>query len=269
MTNTPVTEQKGFTLVEVTIILLVLVILSTILLPNLGDFNRMARFVRVKEDLGALCASLSQYVVDTGELAFWQWGGRDGGGIGSDTPDRTSPVGLLIGDGDTPGISGSIDGENWVLSQFEAFAEPTDIDALDVQFRVDTFGNHLIHNTPLGNTTAGHRLPSDMLNGALSSGIPGGLLFDSADGQGFNSQFAWRGPYISDRVDPDPWGNRYMANVFGMYVPADATADGYGTAVVCYSAGADETVDTNFNQPGGWFTGDDDYVALVTAGGGR
>jgi type II secretory pathway pseudopilin PulG len=225
MKNAANNGQKGFTLVEVTIILLVLVILSTILLPNLGGCNRLARFARVKEDLGALCSSMQRYVVDTGE--------------------------------------------NWVLSYLEAFAEPTDITASDVQFRVDTFANHLIHNTPFGNGTAGHRLPADMINGASSAGIAAGLLFDPISGQGFNSMFAWRGPYISDRVDADPWGNRYMANVFAMHVPADATSDGFGAAVVCYSAGPDETIDTDFNQPGGWFTGDDDFVALSTAAGGR
>jgi len=262
-------DQRGFTLVEVTVILLVLVILSAILLPNLGGFNRLARFVRVKEDLGALCASVARYVEDTGELSFWQWGGRDGGGMGSDTPDRTSPVGLLIGDGDTPEFGGEASRESWALSYLESFSEPTDIFGSAVDFRVDTFANHLIHNTPLGNATGAHRLPSDMLNGANSAGIPAGLLFDSAAGQGFNSMFAWRGPYISDRVEADPWGNRYMANVFGQYVPAGVDSDGFGTGVVCYSAGPDEAIDTDFNQPGGWFTGDDDITALMSAGGGR
>jgi hypothetical protein len=42
-------NQRGFTLAAVTIILLVLVILSTIMLPQLGNFNRLARFVVVKE----------------------------------------------------------------------------------------------------------------------------------------------------------------------------------------------------------------------------
>ncbi|NKB89598.1 MAG: hypothetical protein GKS06_15385 [Acidobacteria bacterium] len=261
--------QEGFTLVEVTIILLVLVILSTILLPNLGGFNRLARYARVKEDLGALCSAISRYVVDTGELAFWQWGGRDGGGSNADTPDRTSPVGLLIGDGDTPELGGSVEGENWQLPTIEAFAESTDFAGLSVQFRVDTFGNHLIHNTPLGNGTAAHRTPADMVNGGTSAGIPGGLLFDPSSGQGFNSLFAWRGPYISDAVDPDPWGNRYMANVFAMHVPADSASDGFSSAVVCMSAGPDEAIDTDFNQPGGWFTGDDDFVALASASSGR
>ena len=262
-------NERGFTLVEVTIILMVLVILSSILLVNIGDFNRLARFARVKEDVGALCTALSQYVLDTGELAFWQWGGRDGGGLSSDTPDRTSPVGLMIGDGDVPDLNRNIEGTNWAMTYLESFDEPTDISGTDVSFRVDTFANHLIHNTPFGNESSGHRTPADMLNGAYSAGIPGGLVFNTAAGEGFNSLFAWRGPYIADRIEADPWGNRYMANVFGLYVPGDVESDGYGTAVVCYSAGPDEEIDTDFNQPGGWFTGDDDFTALMTSGGGR
>lgn len=108
-----------------------------------------------------------------------------------------------------------------------------------------------------------------MVSGGTSAGIEGGLLFDSADGQGFNSMFAWRGPYISDAVDPDPWGSRYMANVFALHVPQGRDGDGFTSAVVCYSAGPDEEVDTSFNQPGGWSTGDDDVTALLNAAGSR
>ncbi len=264
--------QGGFTLVEVSIILFVLAILSSILLVNVGNYNRLARFARVKEDVGALCAALAQYVLDTGETAFYEWGGRDGGGQHSDTPDRMAPVGLLIGDGDIPELNRYGVGQGgrlWQGQYLDSFQVRKDIGGRPVTFRVDTFANHLIQNTPLGREQNGYRTPADMLTGAKSAGIHGGLLFDTAEGQGFNSRFAWRGPYVADRVDPDPWGNRYMANVFGLYTPAEAAGDGFGTAVVCYSAGPDEEIDTGFNQPGGWTTGDDDVTALLQAGGTR
>lgn len=265
-------KDEGFTLVEVSIILFVLVILSSILVVNLGDYNRLARYARAKEDVGALCSALVQYMLDTGETAFYHWGGRHDGGVYSSTPDRRDPVGLLIGDGDTPMLNHGIaedGGEHWQTPVGESFDESKDISGTPVWFRVDTFANHLIHNTPSDNRANGYRTPSDMISGGSSGNIGGGLLFDTADGQGFNSLFAWRGPYIADRVDPDPWGNRYMANVFGLYTPADMSGDGYGTAVVCYTAGPDEEIDTGFNQPGGWFTGDDDITALAHAGGNR
>lgn len=264
-------KEAGFTLVEVSIILFVLVILASILLVNIGDFNRLARFARVKEDVGALCAVLAQYITDTGETAFYEWGGRNGGGFDSDTPVRDT-IGLLIGDGDIPTLDTyALDsmGDEWQVLAGESFWMPLDITGESFEFITDTFANHLIHNTPLGDPDRGYRTPADMLSGANSTGISGGLLFDPEGGQGFNSLFAWRGPYINDRVDPDPWGNRYMANVFALFTPPGVTSDGYGSAVVCYSAGPDEEIDTAFNQSGGWFTGDDDITALVSAGGSR
>ncbi|NKB88534.1 MAG: hypothetical protein GKS06_09965 [Acidobacteria bacterium] len=254
-------NQHGFTLVEVTIILLVLVILSAILLPQLGGFNRMARYSKVREDVGAICSAIAAYVTDTGEKAFWNDGSR-----WSDSPDRSWPVGLLIGDGDTPDGPGSDDTELWRGVSGDYFSVETDFRGEEFRFTIDTLANHLIHNTPQGVTHQGYRTASDMGDGTTSGGVDGGTRFDPSSGQGFNSMFAWRGPYISDAIDPDPWGNRYMANVFAMYKPQGDDSDGFTSAVVCYSAGPDEQVDTSFNQPGGWTTGDDDYAALVTAG---
>ena len=54
-------NERGFTLVEVTVILLVLVILSAILLPQLGGFNRMARYAKVREDVGVICAAMEYH----------------------------------------------------------------------------------------------------------------------------------------------------------------------------------------------------------------
>lgn len=263
--------HRGFTLVEVSIILLVLVILAAILLPNLGDFNRAARYARVKEDVGALCVALAKLLEDTGETAFWEWGGRGEGGGASNTPLRDT-IGLLVGDGDTPTMNWSDlvdDGFHWQLPYGDYFAEPASLSGEDHWFIVDTFANHLIQNAPLGDTANAYRTPSDMISGATSGDVPGGLLFDSTSGQGFNSRFAWRGPYLPDSVDPDPWGNRYMANVFGLFIPPGQAGDGFSSAVVCYSAGPDEEIDTVFNQPGGWNTGDDDVTALLSVGGNR
>jgi type II secretory pathway pseudopilin PulG len=235
-------DNRGFTLVEVTIILLVLVILSAIMLPQMGNFNRLARFVKVKEDLGAICSVLKVMLDDVGESAFYEDPGYSG------PPDRSWSVGLLIGSGDTPTNSGG-DQANWSLPYEAVFNETTDGGGLEVMFNVDTLGNHLISNTPVGDAGNRWRTPIDTENG-------------------FNSMFAWRGPYISDEISSDPWGNRYSANVFAMYNPPEGGAfDRFSSAVVCLSAGPDAHVDTDFNQPFGWETGDDDLTAVLHAGG--
>lgn len=246
-----VAQDKGFTLVEVSIILLVLVILSSIMLPQLGGFNRLARYVRVKEDLGAICSALKAMLDDVGEGAFYEDPGY------SRPPDRTWGIGLLVGDGDIPagpgrrhrGGGGHGGKAKWTLPVYDEFSVKTDGGGLEVYFVVDTIGNHLIGNAPLGDAGNRWRTPLDMEHG-------------------FNSMFAWRGPYINDTIAPDPWGNRYMANVFAMYNPPDAGShDRFGSGVVCYSAGPDSAIDTDFNQPFGWTTGDDDYTAVLSAGG--
>ncbi len=257
-------KEAGFTLVEVTVILLVLVILSAILLVQIGGFNRQARYAKVKEDVGAICTAIAAYLTDIGETTFWNHGWRD-----PDTPDRSWPVGLLIGDGDIPDANGtgSVRGaEHWRGVSGDYISIESDFRFETFRFTIDTLANHLIHNTPQNESNQGARTPANMVDGDNSSRIPGGLRFDPPSGQGFNSMFAWRGPYIADVVDPDPWGNRYMANVFALYHPQGDDSDGFASAVVCYSAGADEEIDTSFNQPAGWTTGDDDYAALVTAG---
>lgn len=241
--NTPTVAQRGFTLVEVTIILMTLTILSTIMLPQMGNFNRLARFVRAKEDLGAICSVLKGMLDDVGEGAFYTDPGPD------HRPDHFTPVGLLVGNGDIPLRGSAAEGELWRLHLGGEFGVVTDGGNVEPWFWVDTLGNHLITNTPLGNGEHRWRGPLDME-------------------RGFHSRFAWRGPYVSDEIAADPWGNRYMANVFALHSPGNAGAhDRFASGVVCYSAGPDAAIDTDFNQPFGWTTGDDDLTALLSAGG--
>ena len=166
--------ERGFTLIEVSIIVMALAILSAILLPQVGVFLRDARFARVREDVAAIGAAMMYMLKDTGESSFQS---KPMGGASWRSPERYSedggapPVGLLIGDGDTP------DGG----SQFYEWREPlgstvgdAGTDFPDVWLSggiVDTFANHLIQNYPgdLGDGGAGpewkrYRTPADMVS---------------------------------------------------------------------------------------------------------
>jgi len=138
-----IASERGFTLVEVTIILLVLVILSTIMLPQIGGYNRLARFVRVKEDVGALCSVIKAMLDDVGEGAIFEEAGYD------HPPVRTWATGLLLGEGDKPsGPDGDSDGRSkWRLDFFDMFDVET-ATGEEISFQVDMLGNHLIANTP-------------------------------------------------------------------------------------------------------------------------
>lgn len=267
-------SEVGFTLVEVSIIIMVLAILSGILLPQIGVFLRDARFARAREDVAAIGVAIMQLLKDTGESTLYvepQGRGR--------TPERIDesgeqpPVGLLVGDGDTP------DGGSF----FESWRQPlggevtdgvTDFGGAMIRAGiVDTFANHLIQNAPadvfqtvaVGGSSERYRTPADMVTGDFSSGIGGGLQFDPISGQGFNSEFAWRGPYL-DAVRPDPWGNRYMANVLWFTMPQFRDASGFVRPIIVLSAGPDEEIDTPFDAIGGFILGDDDIAYPVAYG---
>ncbi len=242
-------DQRGFTLVEVTIILMVLVTLSTIMLPQLGGFNRLSRYVKVKEDLGAVCSVMKKLLDEVMLGAFYGQPRR-----------RQEPIGLLVGPGAIP-KGGVVSWSHWQQGLFETFTERTDSASVPVEFTVDTFEHHLQENNPLGARAYDNRYKNVLEDGGRN---------------GVGAFFGWRGPYL-DSFTPDPWGNRYMANVFALYRPGDLDeADLFTSAVVCYSSGPDLGVDTVFNQPMndldgdgvfGWVTGADDLTVVLSAGG--
>jgi len=255
-------RQSGFTLVEVTIILLVLVILATIMLPQLGNFNRLARFVKVREDVGAICSVMKKMLDEVMLGTFYK-----------NPKQRREPVGLLVGPGDIPINGGAGDGTcvqcsspqdlNWRRHVNETgLMMKDDVYMNTGQFVVGELQNHLQQNQPdPSNYNYRYKNPTQNPQRWAAGAF-----------------FGWRGPYL-DELTTDPWNNRYMVNSFALYkVPntQNNSAGGlFSSAVVCYSAGPDGAIDTVFNQPAigpgnqanGWVWGDDDMGAVFSAGG--
>ena len=99
--------QRGFTLVEVTGVLLAMGVLVAVLVPNIGRFNSLARSVRVREDLGAICSSLKVMLDDLGLSAYW---GQGGYGRTSLTGFAASSSSTVVGGGvETTQSTGSMD----------------------------------------------------------------------------------------------------------------------------------------------------------------
>ncbi len=247
----------GFTLVEVTIILLVLVILSTIMLPQLGNFNRLARFVVVKEDVGALCASLKKFIDEVMVPPFEQPGGTIAAPSG--------PIGLLVGPGGAPALSGGVVGAppfvgngNWNMNcpnELGSMRVTPDIlmgggPAIETAFLCDLLEHHLQVNNPMG---AGGFNPQHRYKNVIDSPSVGAF-------------FGWRGPYFNE-ITSDPWGTRYSINVFGLHT--DTNGNAFSTAVICISFGPNKTANTAINMPApsGYLIGGDDVVAILSAMG--
>jgi type II secretory pathway pseudopilin PulG len=256
-------NQSGFTLVEVTIILLVLVILSSIMLPQLGNYNRLARYVKAREDVGALCASLKK-MLDEVMLNHVALDPKHNGGW------SMKPVGLLVGPGSTPEEGSKFNGKgtpgngHWLLEPGDQFEETYDIGYDKERFYVDRLENHLQQNMPG--------------SGYFSYGTnPYKNPLDNPERWAAGAFFGWRGPYF-DELTADPWGNRYAINTFALYKNPESAGNDeiFTSAVVCYSAGPDSGIDTTFNQPMndrdkdgfyGWRFMDDDIGAILSAGG--
>ena len=60
----------GWSLIELTIILVVLSILSAILAPVIGRYVRNAKIVRCREDLQALGSAMLMFIEDTANSYF-------------------------------------------------------------------------------------------------------------------------------------------------------------------------------------------------------
>ncbi len=255
-------SDRGFTLVEVSIILLVLVILSMIMLPQLGNFNRLARYVVAKEEVAALCATLKKFLDETMVRGpFIVPGGT--------VQAPSTPIGLLASAGTAPALAGGapvnpapdVVTGNWNIdcpNESTAFRVTPDIvtstPAATTNFACDLFDNNLQVNNPGG---AGVYNPGD---------DPQHRYKNQSESTSVGAFFGWRGPYFN-AINADPWGTRYMANTFGLH--SDTNGNAFSTAVICISFGPNGSADTavNMPHPDAFLVGGDDVVAVLSAMG--
>ena len=251
------TSRRPWSLIELTIILVVLAILCAILAPVIDRYIRNAKVCRAREDVQALGCALWMFIEDTANSHFMIEGtGGGAAGEASRDPAGSAPdqsvfnvVSILVSDGDIPEVEALSGGADW--------AHPVDLNI------VDFFANHLVMNAPGGNPANAYRTPSDLTNAAADP------MFARDESGGFNSEFAWRGPYVTAPILPDPWGNRYAANVMYLEARIDtpnltAFANGFREDVIVHCAGPDEEVDTDFDVDG-LAPGDDDIIYTLSA----
>ena len=256
-------RKSAWSLIELTIILVVLSILCAILAPVIGRFVRNAKVVRAREDVQAIGCAIWMCIEDTANSYFLVEGAKDRNDGGT-KPDQAvgNKTKMLVSDGDIPELRGDLNAaapagaQEWVKV----------IGAAD---KVEFLEAHLVTNLP------GYRTPI-MVDLDNSNNT-----FARDESGGFNSEFAWRGPYLTAPIDPDPWGNRYAVNVVYLDAIADSDPDaggppknvasqggcGYTYDVVVLSAGSDEEVDTMYAVDG--LTPGDDDVMYTISGNSR
>ena len=217
--------QTGMSLVEATIILLVLLLLTAVLAPSIFDYFYDAQMVKVKEDCEAIGVSVARLARDVGPCLK-----RVGAGglpcimanradlLFSDGPQNNGVPGILAGAAIPPFVSVNAAGPvNWDL----------DVGGPAVYMGDQFTTNLVVYPTP---------------NAAM-------LQYTyPATGLG------WRGAYLPTPIGPDPWGRRYMVNSVFMAPATDAVGGlvdpdggaGWNRDVICLSAGPNQIYQTAF-----------------------
>jgi hypothetical protein len=217
--------QKGLSLVEVTIMLLVLMLLTSVLAPSIWDFVYDAQWVKVKEDCEAIGISVSRFLRDNPPC----FSTAPGGGTRCEIANR---VDLLYGDGAiaavgalSPDYTGGT-GNVGVVNNWNDTGAAANVGTLE---------NHLTKNTI----------------GATFYPTPGTLGNLNVVGPQFG--LGWRGGYLAGPIAPDPWGSAYEVN--SMFVAAATNAAtatnegfyGWDRDVFCISAGPNKIFQTPFH----------------------
>src|SRR5688500_18732198 len=97
-------NQSGMSLVEVTIILAVLALLTAVVAPSIGGYMQDAAAAKATTDVDAIGSALSRMLVDTGE----PWVLKDANGGGPTLPPTRATanrVDLLVSSGAVPAVS--------------------------------------------------------------------------------------------------------------------------------------------------------------------
>lgn len=203
---------RGFTLVEVIVVLAVVAALLAILVPLVGRYVEDSRLSQAQADVRLIGSALQTFERD---LSAWPvYSSRTGYNT------RNPAYELLYGPGENPVITAG--GVVETTTTGESGKWPVSGGAFDAAAaRADSLTKHLVSN-------------------GITNGYP-----TTAPGAAPRRQAFWRGPYL-ESIQPDPWGFKYIAVVAGG-MPGDARE---GEIIFVISAGPNGRIETDMTQAG-------------------
>lgn len=253
--------QKGMSLVEATIILMVLAVLTGVLAPTINQYVDDARETAAKEDVEAIGTAIARLLRDTGAPFLLV----DGDTTFADRFKKANRVDLLLGNGMEAIAGANVNTATTNTANMTgAVGWATDLGAASVN--TASMYDHLVSND------ATYVNPATSLD-TFDPAVPAS---QGAFGQG------WRGAYLSGLIGPDPWGYRYMVNSVYLGTAHDATTAGEGrlgtgwsfdTFVI--SAGRNNAIEVDFEATTnkgtsfatGGSVGNDDVVYVISGFG--
>lgn len=235
--------QAGMSLVETTIILLVLMLLTGVLAPSINDFVNDAKDVKVKEDCEAIGVSVMRLARDVGPCIKFQ---------GDQECNENNRVEILFSNG----------------------PDVTNDDVLSSDFNNQNLNNQSLN---WDDDHQGDALEDQLVGNAPDYSSPGEVLYHyphkGSDVSGPHFFLGWRGAYLSSEIGPDPWGRRYLVNSAFLSSARDSNdpgeghrTEGWRRDVFCISGGRDTLFSTNIggNNEGGVYRGGDDFIYVLS-----
>lgn len=107
---------QGFTLIELTVVLAVIVTLALVLTPSIINFISDSRLARARTDTQTLGVAITQFYRDNGFYPQWSTAGT-GGGPGT----AANRVDLLVSRGSIPASGGSVT-DQWIKGTTDLLA---------------------------------------------------------------------------------------------------------------------------------------------------
>jgi hypothetical protein len=236
--------SRGLSLVEVTIMLLVLMTLTGVLAPSIMDFVHDAQWVKAKEDCEAIGVSVLRLTRDVGPCLKFDAAGAC---------TRANRVDLLFSEG--PDVTpDDVGGE--AAAGFSGGGST----ASELNWHTDNSrGDSMQHQFVDNGSGPGYAAPADT---------------GSSDFAGPGTGMGWRGAYLSSPVGPDPWGHRYLVNTVFLAVARDAAAGtgegqrsgGWSHDTYCISGGPNGQFETPFagNATHGVYRRGDDLIFIIS-----
>lgn len=225
-------------LVEATIVLMVLAILTAVLAPAISTYVDDAKGAKAKEDVEAIGTAIVRLLNDTGFPFLVE----DATVALADRFKMENRADLAISSGNIPVVQAGVDDGQTTPQLPFAFQAVTWTDTI-----AETDGKVSLYNQIVANTP-GYPNPTTAL-GTVNPAAPAAL---GKFGRG------WRGSYLSGVVGPDPWGFRYACSTVFLGTATDSPtnneftsgASGHGWAedAVCLSAGRNRQIETNFDR---------------------
>lgn len=229
-------------LVETTIILLVLSTLTAVIAPSIGDYANDAKAAKAKEDVEAIGGAIVRAVRDTGYPCLQK--------VGTTGCTLTNRVDVLISGGNTPTVTAA-----------DYVGTPTTI----------TGGATVNWRGAANQSTQFDTMDSQFVTNAAGYNVP-----DFTAGGGPRVGLGWRGAYLSGPLTGDPWGYMYQASTAFLAVANDggtagtgegAAGGGWNADVIVLSGGQNGLVQTPLGSSGGSASSDD--VVFVVKGASR